>query len=228
MKVLHKTIVDRFLGLIIGFIGGLFACLLSDLMERLKIDDPANCVATHAGSGAWGMIAVALFVEQDNLEGFTRVNGILKGGSWHLLGVQLCAVVSTGGWAVVTTLIELYVIEKTIGIRLNLEEELQGCDFVEHGISMSVKPPVQKDRKDTDKKNVIEEMGSTRTIVKENEGHEQEETIPHNSLSTVDASQDIEELIRREIENLAEDQTSNVFQKRNTADKGVQVDPIIC
>ena len=112
-------------------------------MDRVKIDDPVNCVATHAGSGIWGMIAVAFFVEQDDLEGFTRANGIFKGGSWRLLGVQLCAVVVTGTWGVVTTLVQLYVIEKTIGIRLNMEEELLGCDFVEHGLLSPPPPPVR-------------------------------------------------------------------------------------
>ena len=58
----------------------------------------------------------------------------LQGGSWRLLGVQLLACLVTAAWAVVTTVIQLFLIEKTIGIRLTREEELQGCDFVEHGI----------------------------------------------------------------------------------------------
>ena len=65
-------------GLVIGFFGGLFACLLSDLMIKLKIDDPVNCVATHAGSAVWGMIAVALFVEQEKDEGFSHAHGLFK------------------------------------------------------------------------------------------------------------------------------------------------------
>ena len=65
-------------GLVIGFFGGLFACLLSDLMIKLKIDDPVNCVATHAGSAVWGMIAVALFVEPEKDEGFAHETGLFK------------------------------------------------------------------------------------------------------------------------------------------------------
>lgn len=65
-------------GLVIGFFGGLFACLLSDLMIKLKIDDPVNCVATHAGSAVWGMIAVALFVEPEKMEGFAHEKGLFK------------------------------------------------------------------------------------------------------------------------------------------------------
>ena len=40
----------------------------------------------------------------------------------------------TASWAVVTTVMLLFVIEKTIGIRLTEEEEKEGCDLVEHGI----------------------------------------------------------------------------------------------
>lgn len=57
-----------------------------------------------------------------------------KGGGWRLLGVQLLACVATAAWGVVTTVILLYGIEKTIGIRLTAEEERLGCDLVEHGI----------------------------------------------------------------------------------------------
>lgn len=58
----------------------------------------------------------------------------MQGGSWQLLGVQLLACLLTAAWGVLTTVIMLYAIEKTIGIRLTREEELQGCDLVEHGI----------------------------------------------------------------------------------------------
>ena len=69
-------------GLVIGVFGGLFACLLSDAMIKLKIDDPVNCVSTHAGSGVWGMIAVALFVEQEKTEGFAEEKGLFKVLLW--------------------------------------------------------------------------------------------------------------------------------------------------
>lgn len=59
---------------------------------------------------------------------------ILQGGGWRLLGIQLLACVVTAAWGVLTTVMLLFVIEKTIGIRLTREEEQQGCDLVEHGI----------------------------------------------------------------------------------------------
>ena len=194
-------------------------------MERLKIDDPVNCVATHAGSGIWGMIAVAFFVEQDNLEGFTSANGIFKGGSWRLLGVQLCAIVVTGGWAVVTTLLQLYVIEKTIGIRLRLEEELRGCDLVEHGIGTDITTPIRNFSTNEDFENQFEERKTASTVSVQSirNAKEYQESYPPKTHSPLYGSQDIEALILSEIENMnPQVQISNVLQNRKTVDKGVQ------
>ena len=44
----------------------------------------------------------------------------------------------------------LYAIEKTIGIRLTREEELQGCDLVEHGIGEEDEEGEDKGEVDTD------------------------------------------------------------------------------
>ena len=44
----------------------------------------------------------------------------------------------------------LYAIEKTVGIRLTREEELQGCDFVEHGIGDEDEEEEDKGEVDTD------------------------------------------------------------------------------
>ena len=52
----------------------------------------------------------------------------------------------------------LYAIEKTIGIRLTREEELQGCDLVEHGIG-------EKDEEEEDKGEVDTDAQTKRTSI---------------------------------------------------------------
>lgn len=74
----------------------------------------------------------------------------MQGGSWRLLGAQLLACLLTAAWGVLTTVIMLYAIEKTIGIRLTREEELQGCDLVEHGIGEEDEEEEDKGEVDTD------------------------------------------------------------------------------
>jgi ammonia channel protein AmtB len=49
--------------------------------------------------GLWGMLAVGIFAEQDNLEGFNNYNGLMHGGGLYLLGVQTLASVCFMSWA---------------------------------------------------------------------------------------------------------------------------------
>ena len=57
-----------------------------------------------------GLIAVGLFVEDDNLEDLTSDrNGLLKGGGFYLLGVQLLCIVCELAWSGLTTYTMLFV-----------------------------------------------------------------------------------------------------------------------
>lgn len=90
-------------GLLIGVFGGMFACLLSDAMIKLKIDDPVNCVATHAGSAVWGMIAVALFAEQEKHEGLSEENGLFK----VYFKIEFCVKIALVAVTVLTFIVQL-------------------------------------------------------------------------------------------------------------------------
>lgn len=96
------------------------------LFSRLKVDDPVGCIGTHAVAGIWGMIAVALFVEEDELEGLSDARGLFKGGSVKLLGVQLLACVVIAAWSAMTTWLQLFLINKILPIRLTREQEIIG------------------------------------------------------------------------------------------------------
>lgn len=124
--------------LAIGFIGSAISILGWQLLNKLKIDDPVGAVSTHAGGSIWGMIAVGLFVEKDTLENtFSDTYGAFKGGHVKILGVQLLACVSITAWTIITVFIQLYLIDKSVGLRFPLEEEVLGADACEHGIDQS-------------------------------------------------------------------------------------------
>lgn len=106
-------------------------------MIKLKIDDPTGCIAVHTLAGIWGLIAVGLFTEVDNLEKFSKINGVFKGGDGHLLGIQLLAVVALALWSAITSCILLLGIKLTIGLRVTEEEEKLGADRVEHEMDYS-------------------------------------------------------------------------------------------
>lgn len=124
--------------LAIGFIGSAISIFGWQLLNRIKIDDPVGAVSTHAGGSIWGMIAVGLFVEKDTLENtFSDTYGAFKGGHVKILGVQLLACVSITAWTIITVFIQLYLIDKSVGLRFPLEEEVLGADACEHGIDQS-------------------------------------------------------------------------------------------
>ena len=121
--------------LIVGFIGGAIANTGCTLLERMRIDDPVGCVATHFFTGGWGLIVVGLLVEKDSLENFSSDYGVLKGGHWKLLGIQLLALVSMASWSAITTFLLVALIDKVFfTFRMPLHMELDGADKWEHGI----------------------------------------------------------------------------------------------
>ena len=94
--------------IVIGAIGALLVILFGPVLVWLKIDDPVSASAVHGIGGLWGMIAVSLFAKKDNLEGYTKYNGLFHGGGFHLLGIQTLASFCCIVWAAFTTALFLF------------------------------------------------------------------------------------------------------------------------
>lgn len=120
--------------LVVGLIGGLIACASSNLLTRLRIDDPVGCVPVHFCSGVWSLIAVALFIEVNESGGYTSQPAKHFHGRWKLLGAQVALSVSCGLWSACVTLILLTSINLLVPVRMSLQDELKGSDVCEHGI----------------------------------------------------------------------------------------------
>ncbi|XP_041364174.1 putative ammonium transporter 3 [Gigantopelta aegis] len=120
---------------IIGVIGGVVALCWSRLMVYFRIDDPVDAVAIHGACGLWGLLAVGCFADTDPFEDVTMGRtGLFHGGGAYLMGVQTLTAVCLTSWSVLVTYIQLYVIDKAIGLRMSPEDEELGADIVEHGI----------------------------------------------------------------------------------------------
>ncbi|KAG8190247.1 hypothetical protein JTE90_001331 [Oedothorax gibbosus] len=120
---------------IVGAVGAVLANCAVPLLDRLHIDDPVGAIAVHGAGSVWGMLAVGLFVEADELMRLSKgLTGLLRGGGWRLLGVQLMAVVVVSAWSMITTFLLLFIINKFVPIRMSPEEEKAGADLVEHNI----------------------------------------------------------------------------------------------
>lgn len=104
---------------IIGAVAGIIIVLGIALIDKLRLDDPVGAVAVHLICGIWGTLAVGVF-------------GAMKGVDQFL--IQLAGVAIVGAFCLTTSFVLLFIIKKTIGLRVDKEEELKGLDLAEHGM----------------------------------------------------------------------------------------------
>lgn len=107
-----------------GVAGALFVLMFTITQNRWKIDDVLGVWPLHGLCGAWGGIAAGIF-------GLPALGGI--GGvtfSAQLVGTLMGVAISFAGGLLVYGLLK-----KTIGIRLDEEQEFNGADLSIHQIS---------------------------------------------------------------------------------------------
>ncbi len=135
-------VTDAFGAIVIGAVAGLLVVFGVWLLDyKLRIDDPVGAVAVHMMNGIWGTISVGFFAT-NTAPGYsiadasgTELTGLLYGGGFKLLGLQLIGFASVAAWTFVTITIVFLVIKATIGLRASQEEEIVGLDATEHGLA---------------------------------------------------------------------------------------------
>ena len=99
----------------------------------IHVDDPVGAVAVHFCNGIWGTIAVGLFATTSAPgSGF---QGLFYGGGVSLLGTQILGVLGVLAWTGITMFAVFKVIDKTLGLRVTDQEQLEGLDIHEHGMN---------------------------------------------------------------------------------------------
>jgi ammonium transporter, Amt family len=119
---------------IIGLVAGLLvvACVLA--IEK-KLDDPVGALSAHGMAGIWGTLACGLFTS-DRLAEVNGIGepGLFYSGSFEQLGVQAVAVFAAFGIVFVLSMITFFLIKRTTGLRVSVEEEEAGLDISQHGM----------------------------------------------------------------------------------------------
>jgi ammonium transporter, Amt family len=106
-----------------GVAGALFVYMFTLVQNRLKIDDVLGVWPLHGMCGAWGGIAAGIF-------GQTALGGMGGVSFWaQVLGTLGGIVVALVGGGIVYG-----ILKKTVGIRLDAEEEFNGADISIHKI----------------------------------------------------------------------------------------------
>lgn len=118
--------------ILIGLIAGVLVVLSVIAFDRIKIDDPVGALSVHLVNGIFGTLCVGLFA-QDKIAGVATGNGLFYGGGSALFMAQLIAVISVAAYTFAVSFIAWAVIKATMGIRVTLQEEIEGLDVGEHG-----------------------------------------------------------------------------------------------
>ncbi len=115
---------------IMGIVFGIVIVLAVEFFDKVaKIDDPVGAISIHGICGALGTVFTGLFAT-----GISTEKGLFYGGGFHFLGVQALGVVSVIIYVAVVMTIVFFVIKKTIGLRVDAEDEIAGLDVSEHGL----------------------------------------------------------------------------------------------
>lgn len=123
--------VDPWAAIIIGGIGGVLVVLGVILLDKVQIDDPVGAVPVHGLNGIWGTLAIGLFGQK--ALGLAN-DGLFYGGGLKQLGIQALGVGTVAAFIAISMSIVFKLIDKTIGLRVDRDEELKGLDIGEHGM----------------------------------------------------------------------------------------------
>ena len=126
--------VTPLMSVVIGAIAGVIVVFAVFFFDKVKIDDPVGAISVHGICGFWGLVSVGLFATYDDAFLGREDAGLFYGGGIDQLLVQLLMAAIILVWVVVCTGILFSVLKATIGLRVTAEEEIEGLDFLEHGI----------------------------------------------------------------------------------------------
>jgi ammonium transporter, Amt family len=117
----------------IGAIAGAVCALAVKLKYRFGFDDSLDVVAVHLVGGLVGTLLIGFLATSgvNSLGG----DGLLYGGGLGQLGRQAVAAGAVLGYSFVLSFAIGWVINKTIGFRVDAETEITGVDEVEHAES---------------------------------------------------------------------------------------------
>jgi Amt family ammonium transporter len=115
--------------IVIGAVGAVISYYAMLFRSKQNVDDSLDVWACHGLGGTWGAIATGIFATVAvNSAG---ANGLLYGNPGQLT-TQIIAVAVTWVYAFVMTVVLAKIVDATIGLRVQDEEEAVGLDISQH------------------------------------------------------------------------------------------------
>jgi ammonium transporter, Amt family len=119
-------------GLLIGLGAGVLCYYGVNVKNKFGFDDSLDAVGVHGVGGTFGALATGLFASK--VINPAGADGLFFGNA-SLLGIQAISIIAAVVFAFGMTWIILKVLDATMGLRVNPEQELEGLDLSQHGES---------------------------------------------------------------------------------------------
>lgn len=117
-------VVSPLWAMVIGAIAGILTCLACSLKFKLGYDDSLDVVGVHGVGGLTGTVLIGFF---------GAGTGLLAGGDWRQLAVQVIIALVAIVYSAVVTGIIAFALEKAIGWRVTEAQEIGGVDLADQG-----------------------------------------------------------------------------------------------
>jgi len=125
-------VVQPYGALALGVLASFVCYSAIQIKNRLKYDDSLDAFGIHGIGGMVGALFLSFFIRQSWMDNAAAA----AGGTWgvlHQLGVQAVAVIVAIAYAALVTLVILVLVQKVVGLRSDITEEMQGLDLSIHG-----------------------------------------------------------------------------------------------
>ena len=125
--------------LAIGLIAGVVCYhMVATVKMRFGYDDSLDAFGVHGAGGTLGAVLTGVFASSainpifKNAQGNALPSGLLEGNAHQLIN-QLVGIGMSWALAIVGTLVALKIVDLTLGLRVEEEQEIQGLDLTQHG-----------------------------------------------------------------------------------------------
>jgi ammonium transporter, Amt family len=116
----------------IGLIAGVFCYLMVvKVKAAFGYDDSLDAFGVHGAGGTLGAILTGVFARA-TINPAVNIDGFFAGNHKQLLN-QIVGVAIAWSLSIVGTLVILFIVDKSIGLRVSEEDEREGLDLSQHG-----------------------------------------------------------------------------------------------
>ena len=126
-------VVKPFGAIILGTLSAGACYYALNVKARFEYDDSLDCFGIHGIGSGLGVLLLSFFVRESWMSDAAAAAGTGGWSVWQQLQIQVMGFGATIGLAAVGTLLICFVVEKTLGFRINEEEEVAGLDYSLHG-----------------------------------------------------------------------------------------------